>query len=163
MRIHDQVINILSQYNQGVASSTAQGEATAILVLYPLLFVSLVGLFFGAIHMALHRPENRTIVGFLFAFITTAFLTALVVYFVWMQCSCDGYAIWLRPSTSGRLCGARGGDAVSLVPLFDGRVKPNEAEKFDRITEVVRVIDALISLSVEASVVNMTMQAASCA
>jgi len=163
MRIHDQVINIVSLYNQGVASSTAQGEAIAILVLYPLLFVSLVGLFFGVIHIALHRQENRTLVSFLFAFVTTASLTALVVYFVWMQCNCDGNAMWLRPTTAGRLCGARGGDSVSLVPLFDGRVKPNEGEKFDRWSETVRVIDALISLSVEASVMNLTTQTASCA
>lgn len=156
MRIYDQIISIVTQYNRGVSSSTLPGEATSILVVYPLLLLSALGLFVAACEFYWQRPNAagaRNVAGALACGIIAALAGAFVLY-VWMCCSCDGYAIYLRPVTAGQLCGARGGDAISLKPLFEGRVKLNEAEKNDRVTEVIRGIDALISLSVEASVMT---------
>lgn len=155
MRIHDQVISVVTQFNQGVGQSTLPGEAHNILVVYPLLVVLAVGLFAGACEFWWQRREQRSALGAIAMGIMTAMLAALFIWF-WMGCSCDGADIYKSPLTAGRLCGARGTGAISLMPLFRGCVTTKEDTKWNRDHEAIRVIDALISLSIESGLMNTT-------
>lgn len=159
MRIYDQVISIVTMYNQGITSSMQPGEAAYILVVYPLMVIAAVGLFAASCELYFQR-QNRSLMGALAIGIIFALAMAVTVWFA-MGCNCDGSAIWWRPSTAGRLCGARGSAPLSLRPLFGKQVMTDENLVFERGTEVVRVIDMLISLAIESAIMN-TSQSCMC-
>jgi hypothetical protein len=126
------------------------------LVVYPLLVVLAVGLFAAACEFYCQRREQRQPWGALAFGLMVALVTAFIVWWLWMSCACNGSAIFSRPRTAGELCAARGGSFLSLKPLFQGCVHIDE-NAWNRESETRRVIDALISISIEVGVMNTTV------
>lgn len=154
MTVYDQVVSVVTQYNQGVAESTISGEVQFILVTKPLFILSAIGLFFASWEFLSQQSDKRSILRCITVFLITVLLCSPVVH-LYQSSTCDGNAIYYRVSTVGRLCGARGGGQISLKPLFDGRIKVSSPPRVsENSVEVINAIDALISLTIKESIMG---------
>lgn len=151
MTVYDQVVSLVTLYNQGVASSSVPGEAFNILYTYPLVFLFSVGLFFASGEFLFQKSDQRSILKCMSVFVI-AFLIASPFVYLYITCGCNGTAIYRRTGTAGKICGANGLKEISLRPLFDGSIKFEEP--YYETTEIIRVIDSLISHNIKESVMK---------
>lgn len=151
MTVYDQVISIITLYNQGIASSSLPGEAFNILYTYPLGFLSMVGLFCASLEFLSQPYDKRSALKCAAVFII-AFMILSPFTYLYTTSDCNGSAIYRRVGTAGLICGARGLKEISLVPLFDGNI--TYGEPYYKEGEIIRIIDALISYNIKESVMK---------